>query len=65
MVSEVSIMPVRRCMYVLILVLVEDGLRAFKPSAVWAAKKVLILVLVEDGLRVSTARNRNALPDKS
>ena len=39
---------------VLILVLVEDGLRvATSIRHQWAKSEVLILVLVEDGLRVS------------
>ena len=37
-------------MFVLILVLVEDGLRVLEKASDWVGD-VLILVLVEDGLR--------------
>ncbi len=46
---------------VLILVLVEDGLRATNANFTRSHKQVLILVLVEDGLR----ENASIVLDKS
>ena len=51
----------KRVTLVLILVVVEDGLRVYFRLPYEERKDVLILVLVEDGLRVPTGRTINSL----